>query len=533
MKKNSISSVVLLFLSILLFVASQPSKFFLDGLSFCAWLPYIPLFLLCERRLSVKKSFAYGSIYGALSYLLLCPWISNFGFVAILFVCVLFAFYNSILFFLLSFFQKKIPQISRDFFWVIRAILVLFVEFVRTQGIFAFSYGIIGYSQWKNPVFLKFSSLFGVFGVSFVLLLFNSLAAKIISEKNLRANLKKISLLFSLLFSILLYYKMPSFFTPSAVKETLNVSVIQNASSASSRSISEFVRDAENLKILTDSALKEHPETELVVWPETAIVPDILYHFFNDKDEKRHKLSVTLIDYFNGKKCSFLIGNNHIDEDGTHNSALYFSAETKEFEVYNKNHLVPFTEFWPDFLDYKIFDGIKDSLECEFFAHGEGEKIFKLGNLNFSVPICFEDSFPRLFRKSKKIGADFFVNISDDAWAHSEAAQSIHLSMSVFRAAEFSSVIIRSTVDGKTCVVDSEGKVISFMESGIDGSLFTKIEIHGGRRTLYSVFGDLPLILICVFLFIFGTRLHSSFLFQFRNLLKSLCSLCPPKCRRK
>ena len=510
MKKNSIISLILLFLSAILFVASEPSFICRDGLSFCAFFCYVPFFLLCEH-ISVKKSILWGAFYGFISYLLLCPWISHFGTVAILFVCILFAFYNSILFFLLVWSKKNFPKKFSNLFWIFRCLLVLSVEFLRTHGIFAFSYGIIGYSQWKNPAFLNFSSLFGVFGVSLVILLFNSIVVKMIFEKEFRANLKIFAISLSLLAGIFVFWGFSLFFQKKNPSESISLALIQNASSASSRSISEFQKDAQLLKKLTDSALEKNPSCELVLWAETAIVPDIIYNFENPIDKKRYELSKNLVEYFESKNCSFLIGNNHRDSDGTHNSALFFSAETKKIDFYNKNHLVPFTEFWPSFLDYKIFDGIKDSLECEFFAHGSGEKIFGIKNLKFATPICFEDSFSPLLRKMKKKGADFFVNISDDAWSHSLAAQNMHLSMSAFRSAEFSSPMLRSTIDGKTCILDSKGKVISELESGIDGFLCSKIEIQKGTKTFYSLIGDFPMILVSFFVFVVLLILFAQF----------------------
>lgn len=529
MVKNNISEVVLLVCSVILLSVSQPSLFFEDGLSFCAWICYIPVFLLAER-VSLKKSYLYGFLYGSLSYLCMCWWLSSFGVAAISFVCLLFGFYNSIVFFLLCLSKHIFPKKQKSFFWIFRAALVISAEYGRTHGVFAFSYGIIGYSQWKNPVLLKFSSLFGVMGVSFVILLANSLIAKIIHEKNLKRNFRAVSICISFIFGIYLYWFIPLFFPKNQASEVLNVVLIQNSSSAHSDSISDYIKDAATLKSLTDKALRLYPETELVVWGETAVVPDIIYHLKNKSDPERHSLAVDLNSYFRSKECSFLIGNNHIDVDGTHNAALYFShISNNEVGVYNKNHLVPFTEFWPDFLDFKMFDGIKDSLNCEYFAKGNGFKLFSIENsagskLNFSVPICFEDSFANIAAEMKKNGADFFVNISDDAWSGSEAARNMHLSMSAFRCAEFSSPMIRSTIDGKTCALDSCGKVISVIDSGCDSFLCTKMYVHKKSRTFYLFAGDLPVQILCclviVLLLILSARFAKVILYGRRKAEK-------------
>lgn len=501
MKRNNLFCAALLFLSLIFLSLSQPSFVFEDGFSFFAWICYIPFFLLAER-LSLKSSFLFGALYGSLSYFFMCPWLSQFGAVALSFVCFIFAIHNSLLFFLLVWSKRIFHDRLGKFYWIFRVFLLLSFEFLRTHGIFAFSYGIIAYSQWKNPAFLNFSSFFGVWGVSLIILLFNSIAAKVISERNLRSNLKKLSFSVSLIASVYVLYLFGNLFGKEDKSVSLSLALIQNASSAPSCKLSDYERDVMLLERLTDQALRDNPDTELVVWAETAVVPDILNNLENKTDQRRHALASFLHDYIKEKKVFFLIGNNHADSDGTHNSALFFDPATDSVGVYDKNHLVPFTEFWPSFLDFKIFDRIKSSLNCEFFAHGKSVRIFSIRGLKFATPICFEDSFSPLVRKMKKMGADFFVNISDDAWSKSNAARKMHLSMSAFRCAEFSTPMVRSTIDGKTCIINEKGRVLSELESGIDGYLCPTLSLSGSRKeTFYLFCGDSAMIFISILIF--------------------------------
>lgn len=507
--------VFLLLSSIMLLALSQPSLLFEDGLSFCAWIAFVPLFLLLERA-SARSAFLWGALYGALAYFCLCWWLSAFGAVAISFVCALYAAYYAVLFFLIVWSQNVFPPRFARFFWIFRVFILLSFDVLRTRGIFAFSYGIIGYSQWKSLAFLHFSSLFGVNGVSFLILLCNSLLTKVISERNLWQNVKSLSVVLSLLLAVFISGFFSSVYSAEERTDgSLHVALIQNASSAPSRTIFDYQNDVRLLKRLTDEALRFHPETELVVWGETAVVPDILYYMGSGTDARRHELARDVLEYIRGKDCAFLIGNNHRDGTGEHNAALYFSPDSEAVGVYCKNHLVPFTEFWPDFLDFPIFDGIKASLNCEFFAPGSGGSVFSIStasrsSLNFAVPICFEDSFAPLVSEMKRCGADFFVNISDDAWAKSPAAQKMHLSMSAFRCAEFASPMIRATIDGKTCIISSSGNVLSEIASGADSFLCGEMPVPQSSGTLYARVGDAPFILLCaltaLFLLILSAR---------------------------
>lgn len=501
MKRNNLFDFILLLFSVIFLSLSQPSFIFEDGCSFFAWFAYIPFFIL-SSRVSIRASFLWGAAFGFLFCAFLCPWLSEFGLIALFFVCGVFAFYNSILFFMLAFFKKSFPERFSGCFWIFRVLPVLAIEYLRTKGILAFSYGVIGYSQWQIPAFLKLSSIFGVWGVSFLILLLNSLLAEIISERNLRDNLKKIAFCLSLVFSVFLFEIFSPYFSVKEASSPISFVLIQNASSASSRNISDYERDSLLLQKLTDDAFASSQNTELVVWPETAIVPDFLYFSKSSSDKRRHELSDNLVSYIKSKNSTFVIGTNHREGQKTFNSAACFSPEEQEFEVYYKNNLVPFTEYWPSFLDFDFFARIKAALNCEGFEKGSEVKVFATGGFNFAVPICFEDSFSPFVRRMKKNGADFFVNISDDAWASSEAARNMHLSMSAFRAAEYSSPFMRSTIDGKTCVIDSNGKVISQISSVTDGFLCGNLEVVKNSHTVYFLIGDIFIILITIFVFV-------------------------------
>ena len=509
-KRSNLSDFILLVVAVLLVSFSQPSFIFEDGCSFFAWFAYIPVFILI-KRIPLRFSFFFGFSFGFLSALCMFWWLSSFGAAAILFVSFLFALYSAVLSFILSFFDENLPERFSGFQWIIRAMAVLSVEFLRTKGFLAFPYGIIGYSQWKNPILLKFASFFGIWGVTFFILLVNSAFASIVSERNLRLNIKKLAFCMAFALSVCAFWIFSSFLPESKNIVSLPVVLVQNASSASSKDIYDYERDVSILMKLTAEALEKHSETEVVVWPETAVVPDILYHFEHDSDAARHELSEKLVSFIKNNDCAFIIGNNHRDSSGVHNSALYFLPEKNHVQSYNKNYLVPFTEYWPSFLDFKFFDGLKRSLNCEFFVPGTGLAQFKIKNLSFSSPVCFEDSFPSLIRRMKRFGSDFFVNISDDAWAGSLAEKNMHLSMSVFRSAELASPFLRSSIDGITCLIDSNGMVASKIQEGKDGWLFAEIKVSPGKITPYCFWGDFFVILILIFMLILLLILSAGF----------------------
>ena len=60
--------------------------------------------------------------------------------------------------------------------------------------------------------------------------------------------------------------------------------------------------------------------------------------------------------------------------------------------------------------------------------------MFEVGGVKFSTPICFEDVFGYISRRFVREGAEVIVNMTNDSWSGSVAAQMQHLGMAVFRA---------------------------------------------------------------------------------------------------
>ena len=101
---------------------------------------------------------------------------------------------------------------------------------------------------------------------------------------------------------------------------------------------------------------------------------------------------------------------------------------------YDKRHLVPFGEYVPlqrvfFFLD-KLVTGIGD------FGRGEAATVFVGGSGRFSAMICYEVIFPAEVREFTRAGAQFLVNITNDAWFGRSGAPYQHLAMAAMRAVE-------------------------------------------------------------------------------------------------
>ena len=157
---------------------------------------------------------------------------------------------------------------------------------------------------------------------------------------------------------------------------------------------------------------------------------------------------------------------------------------------YNKINLVPFGEFLPFENFFKKLGLKKISYGYESFSAGNDRQLISLNDKNFNfIPlICYEIIYSgKVNLKSDK--TNFIINISEDGWFGDSIGPHQHFSHTIFRAIEEGKNIIRSTNNGMSGYIDSNGIVISKLESTKKGV----IEINKYKKfneTLFSKFGN-------------------------------------------
>ena len=493
-----LSSAVLYILSILCVSFAHPGVFFSEGLAFFGWISYVPVFLLI-RRSSLKMSVVWGALYGFARFFALMSWLFSYNVPALLGISIVMAGENALILFLCALLQKKTSRFS----WLFMPVLVLAFEFFRTTGELGFSYGVIGYSQWRIIPLVRSAHIFGVWGVSFVIMLFGSVAADFLAtishgaaRDTERVSHKKCFFsclscsprpgkwLFCMGFLLIL---LVSGFLPSnstGEKKSLSIVLVQSNADPWKEGVESYWDELQSLMAITDKALEAHPETQLVVWSETAVVPDVVRHYTERKDSARYMISRHLLQYIDSKSCAFVLGNNHQEAaangGGSYNSALLFvpgkNVLPPEPEVYNKMRLVPFTEQVPYPWILSPFAHIFGS-DAHYWAKGTYPTVFSVAGIQFCTPICFEDTFSSGIRDICRKGAELIVSLSNDSWSHSLACQNQHLSMAVFRCAENHVPAVRSTASGQTCFIDASGRVTSELEPFTADYLFGTIRI--------------------------------------------------------
>ena len=167
---------------------------------------------------------------------------------------------------------------------------------------------------------------------------------------------------------------------------------------------------------------------------------------------------------------------------------------------YEKRVLVPMGEYIPfDFLKTIAAKyGITGS-----FTNGKEAKVLACGKTPFGISICYEETFGHLMRESRLLGAEILVNLTSDGWYPQSRLPQQHFDHARLRTVESGIPLLRSCNTGITCAIDSLGRVVDTL-GGEDlfalQSLSDSLYVEVPTyhyHTLYSQLGDVMIIPFC------------------------------------
>jgi apolipoprotein N-acyltransferase len=242
----------------------------------------------------------------------------------------------------------------------------------------------------------------------------------------------------------------------------------------------------ERLTMLTKSA--EQRGAQLTVWPESAY-PFTLPHSTRTSP---HGARAVLQP---GVRGPVLTGAYMSGAAGLgYNSAIMASADGTLSTPYDKRHLLWFGETVP----------LADTFPWlrKVFAKGTGldagheSVVFVAGPVRAAVLNCYEDTLPVAGREAMEQSPNLLVNVTNDAWFAGSAEGELHLRLAVLRAIETRRDLVRAVNQGPTSFVDANGRVRARYDLPMPGTLLTTPALLSGPPTLYTSFGDVPLLLL-------------------------------------
>ena len=186
-----------------------------------------------------------------------------------------------------------------------------------------------------------------------------------------------------------------------------------------------------------------------------------------------------------------VVGSPAFSYDGDllrlHNRVYLVTPDGGAEQWYDKMELVPFGEYVPlkslfFFVD-KVVEGVGD------FRPGSAPVVFHTPRGNFGPLICYEGIFPGLARRFVADGADFLVNVTNDAWFGRTSAPYQHLAMATVRAIENRVPLVRVANTGFSAMVDVDG-TIRWRTGLFEADWRVDTVSWVGISTFYTRFGD-------------------------------------------
>jgi len=326
------------------------------------------------------------------------------------------------------------------------------LEYLRTYALSGFPWNLLGYSQLPNLPFAQVASVTGVYGVSFLLVLASAALAVPFLPGMPRRGAWRVVSAAALLVGAVHAAGIWALRGTDRAAAALQVAVVQgNIEQALKWTPAALDLTLDRYARL--SAQAAQAGADLIVWPETA-VPLFLRH-----DPVRLAQVRALAESF-GRPLLVGAPDRTVGEPVRHqNSAMLLGPDGRLLAKYDKMHLVPFGEYVPlksilFFVD-QFATGIGD------FVPGETRTLFRLPGGTFAASICFEVIFPNEVRAAVAGGAEFLVNITNDAWFGRSAAAAQHLRMAAFRALETRRYLARAANTGISAAVDPYGRILA------------------------------------------------------------------------
>ncbi len=440
-----------------------------------------------------------------------------------------------------SFFSKKIRSSLKLNGPAILGLCSLWtlMEWIRLHFLCGFAFNFVGLSLSCHLFSLQLASIFGVLGLSFWVIMANLVGLRFLKSPKSTTFLVQWALVIFFPYAFGMgHTAYHDFIKEKKEDKARTVLLIQTGLLPSQKyqiqereedfihpvtqwrgaleEIAAYARKSVDLIVLPEAAFpygfdryvyeKQLVQEELI----KALGEDVSKSFPPDKEPFMQKKSgavdrasnaywvQTLSNFFH---TQVMVGLDTEEFGQNYNSAFSFEPGVLP-ERYDKRVLLPLAEYVP----FEALKKLSQSYGIQgFFTPGMQAEVFGLNKV--SPSICYEELFSSIMREGKKMGAELFVNLTNDGWFPFSKLSKQHFTQGLIRSVENGIPLVRSCSIGVTAAIDSNGRVISKLEGGQRGSLCVSVPRYQ-YTTLFSFWGETPFILFCmVFCFVaYGKR---------------------------
>jgi apolipoprotein N-acyltransferase len=465
-------------------------------------------YFLIDKSNNKKLAFYYGFFYGFGYFLAGNYWIAisllvdadEFAWLipfCLTLIPGVLALYFAFLAFCFEVIIKKFHFRENHYKITIFAVLWVIFEFLRSYLFTGFPWNLLGYSALFNEAFAQSANIFGVLGLSFLMVLIALLPLLFFKNNHKKPDKIFAAIIVVLALLNLIYGKNYISDEKLTINHEHKLRIVQ-ANIKQEMKWAEHEKYRNFLKAISLTNSRNLDDIKTVIWAETS-TPYAIEK--NSAVVEKLKLAIP-------KNGSLITGALRFEHDSYRITSAWNSvftlSENGIDNFYDKHHLVPFGEYVPleEYLPFiqKITNGSIG------FSKGSGPKTLEANGLKYSPLVCYEVIF---FDKiiDKNDFPELLVNVTNDAWFGLSSGPFQHFDMARMRAIEYGISLVRSANTGISAFVDPFGRVIAKIglneEGIIDVDLITKNE-----KTIYATKGSWPLIwlLLAIIAIIFAMK---------------------------
>ncbi len=363
------------------------------------------------------------------------------------------------------------------------------VELARTR-ITAFPWELLGYSQTGNFALTRIATLVGVYGLSFEIVLVNSVfAAAFLAVKERRKWLLAAACAAVAILQTGQWLAPPPLPTDHTALLVQPNIPIQDGAMWTKEYFQGTLRDltAVSLHPTGEHAAGEKAgrRYDLIVWPESPAPFYTNDPLFRDAVSEMARQSGSWV-------VAGAIGVTPAMHSGGESSQIFNSAALVDPQGgwvgrYDKVHLVPFGEYLPFPQVFAFAGGL--TKEVGEFQRGASRSPLEAGGERVGMFICYESIFPDEVRQGPLQGAQVLVNLSNDGWYGDSGAWKQHLQQTQMRAIENGRWLLAGTNTGMTASIDPDGRMVAATGRKVRTALAAPYALISGT-TFYTRHGD-------------------------------------------
>lgn len=382
-------------------------------------------------------------------------------------------------------------------------------EWLRGHLFTGFPWNTLGMMLGQGTWLMQAASVIGLYGLTIVAIAIFAAPATLGTGKNPRARFGPSVLAAAALAALALFGMLRVPAGPSPTVAGVKLRIMQPNLPQDAK-FSPANRDAIMQRYLALSDRATSPRSTGVadvthlIWPESA------FPFLLHRDARALAQIAGLLP----AGVTLVTGAARMSEGLPGEAPRYYNAvqtiadDGEILSTYDKQHLVPFGEYFPHFLDTLLRTaGIRQFVHVPGgFEPGAERAILRVPGLPpVAASVCYEAIFPgATVAPGERPG--LILNVTNDAWFGDTPGPRQHFAQARLRAVEEGLPLVRAANTGISAVTDAYGRIVASLGVGREGVLDSTLP-ERGPEPIYARFGDSlfsVLLLICATLALVG-----------------------------